>query len=288
MWDHTLNDWRWALGVNVWGDHPRHQGVRARRCSTAASPATSSTPARATAASPRCRARRSTRSRSRRSSRSPSRSTRSSQQVGAPIGASVLFPGPNVLRTGLFNSGRNRPDELAEPRRGPPHRIDRDVREDPGRPRHRPRLHAGRGGRGTGRRRGPQRHVLDPPAERAQRRADHRAGAVDAHPHQPHLHPRPGSLTDDRERPLPRHLQRLPRRPARTRSTASGSTPSTATRSTSSLADRARMLRARLQRASSTRSSPRSGSGRTRRASRAAGTRPGATRSSTPTAWSAR
>jgi NAD(P)-dependent dehydrogenase (short-subunit alcohol dehydrogenase family) len=35
------------------------------------------------------------------------------RQAGAPIGASVLFPGPNVLRTGLFTSWRNRPAEYA-------------------------------------------------------------------------------------------------------------------------------------------------------------------------------
>lgn len=32
---------------------------------------------------------------------------------GSAVGASVLFPGPHMLRTGLFESWRNRPDELA-------------------------------------------------------------------------------------------------------------------------------------------------------------------------------
>ena len=35
--------------------------------------------------------------------------------VGARVSTSVLFPGPNVLRTGLFSSWRNRPPEYANP-----------------------------------------------------------------------------------------------------------------------------------------------------------------------------
>ena len=41
MWEHELNDWRWALGVNVWGVDPRHQGVRAGDARRAARRATS-------------------------------------------------------------------------------------------------------------------------------------------------------------------------------------------------------------------------------------------------------
>jgi hypothetical protein len=46
--------------------------------------------------------------------------------AGAPVGASVLFPGPHMLRTGLFSSWRNRPSELAnaKPRRTPPTTIE--------------------------------------------------------------------------------------------------------------------------------------------------------------------
>ena len=36
--------------------------------------------------------------------------------AGAAIGASVLFPGPHMLRTGLFDAWRNRPAELAQVR----------------------------------------------------------------------------------------------------------------------------------------------------------------------------
>jgi NAD(P)-dependent dehydrogenase (short-subunit alcohol dehydrogenase family) len=43
------------------------------------------------------------------------------QDAGSAVGASVLFPGPNMLRTGIFSSWRVRPPELAKerPRRTP-------------------------------------------------------------------------------------------------------------------------------------------------------------------------
>lgn len=43
------------------------------------------------------------------------------QGAGARVGASVLFPGPHMLRTGLFESWRNRPADLAKekPRQTP-------------------------------------------------------------------------------------------------------------------------------------------------------------------------
>jgi NAD(P)-dependent dehydrogenase (short-subunit alcohol dehydrogenase family) len=114
MWDHTLNDWRWALGVNVWGiihgikafvpamldgGQPGHV-VNTSSGNGGISPLPG-TPIYALTKS------------------SVVTLTESLyaqlQQVGAPIGASVLFPGPNVLRTGLFNSARNRPAELLNP-----------------------------------------------------------------------------------------------------------------------------------------------------------------------------
>jgi NAD(P)-dependent dehydrogenase (short-subunit alcohol dehydrogenase family) len=120
MWDHTLNDWGWALGVNVWGiihgikafvpamldgGEPGHV-VNTSSGNGGISPLPG-TPIYALTKS------------------SVVTLTESLyaqlQLVGAPIGASVLFPGPNVLRTGLFNSGRNRPDELLDP--GQPRRA---------------------------------------------------------------------------------------------------------------------------------------------------------------------
>jgi NAD(P)-dependent dehydrogenase (short-subunit alcohol dehydrogenase family) len=48
------------------------------------------------------------------------------RDLDAPIGASVLFPGPHMLRTGLWTSGRNRPAALAQerPPAGPPSTIE--------------------------------------------------------------------------------------------------------------------------------------------------------------------
>jgi NAD(P)-dependent dehydrogenase (short-subunit alcohol dehydrogenase family) len=47
-------------------------------------------------------------------------------QVGARIGASVLFPGPKMLRTGLWESYRNRPERFAKsrPRKTPYNTLD--------------------------------------------------------------------------------------------------------------------------------------------------------------------
>ena len=43
------------------------------------------------------------------------------QSAGSNVGASVLFPGPHMLRTGLFESWRTRPDDVAKtkPRQTP-------------------------------------------------------------------------------------------------------------------------------------------------------------------------
>ncbi len=37
------------------------------------------------------------------------------QAQNSPVKAGILFPGPHVVDTGLFNSGRNRPAELTDP-----------------------------------------------------------------------------------------------------------------------------------------------------------------------------
>ena len=123
MWDHTLNDWRWALGVNVWGvihgikafvPLLLAQGDEGHVVNTSSGNGGVSplpgTPIYAL--------------------------TKSSvvtlteclyaqlQSVGSSVGASVLFPGPHILRTGLFSSGRNRPTEFANPDQRPPGSIE--------------------------------------------------------------------------------------------------------------------------------------------------------------------
>ena len=87
-----------------------------RRCSRPASPATSSTRRRATAASRRCRARRSTRSTQGAVVTLTESLYAQLARSGRSVSASVLFPGPHVLRTGLFESWRNRPRGVRQPR----------------------------------------------------------------------------------------------------------------------------------------------------------------------------
>ncbi len=121
MWDHTLNDWRWALGVNVWGvihgikafvpamlahGEPGHV-VNTSSGNGGIAPLPG-TPIYALTKSAVV---------------TLSESLYAQLDAeGARVGASVLFPGPHMLRTGLFESWRNRPPEMANatPRKTPP------------------------------------------------------------------------------------------------------------------------------------------------------------------------
>src|SRR3954453_2367886 len=114
IWDHTLNDWRWAMGVNVWGvihgikafvpamlaggDEGHVVNTSSGNGGLAPLP---NTPIYALTKS------------------SVVTLTESLyaqlHSVEARVSASVLFPGPNVLRTGLFSSWRNRPPEYINP-----------------------------------------------------------------------------------------------------------------------------------------------------------------------------
>ncbi|MFP3902508.1 MAG: SDR family NAD(P)-dependent oxidoreductase [Acidimicrobiia bacterium] len=114
MWDHTLNDWAWALGVNVWGvihgikafvpamldggDEGHVVNTSSGNGGVAPLPGT---PIYALTKSAVVTLSESLHAQLR--------------QVGAKVSASVLFPGPNVLRTGLFTSWRNRPERYANP-----------------------------------------------------------------------------------------------------------------------------------------------------------------------------
>jgi NAD(P)-dependent dehydrogenase (short-subunit alcohol dehydrogenase family) len=125
LWDHTINDWTWALNVNVYGvingikafvpsmlDHGDDGHVVNTSSGNGGVSPLPGTPIYAT--------------------------TKAAvvtiteclyaqlQAIDARIGASVLFPGPKMLRTGLFSSWRNRPAELANatPRKTPPTTIE--------------------------------------------------------------------------------------------------------------------------------------------------------------------
>lgn len=113
MWEHELNDWRWAMGVNVWGvihglnaflpgmlahGEPGHV-VNTSSGNGGISPL----PAQAVYATTKAAV------------TTISECLYSQlRDLDAPIGASVLFPGPNMLRTGLWTPGRNRPAVLAQ------------------------------------------------------------------------------------------------------------------------------------------------------------------------------
>ena len=115
MWEHELNDWKWAIAVNVMGvvhginafvpvmlaqDDEGHV-VNTSSGNGGVSPLPSTPQYAATKAAvvtlTECL-------------------YGQLQEVGAPIGASVLFPGPHMLRTGLFESWRSRTDEFAKQR----------------------------------------------------------------------------------------------------------------------------------------------------------------------------
>jgi len=121
VWEHEINDWRWAIGVNLYGvihginafvPHMVDRGEPGHVVNTSSGNG-GITPILGT----------------------PEYSVTKGAVVtltevlgaqlhddGAAIGASVLFPGPHMLRTGLFDAWRNRPPELAKakPRSSPP------------------------------------------------------------------------------------------------------------------------------------------------------------------------
>jgi NAD(P)-dependent dehydrogenase (short-subunit alcohol dehydrogenase family) len=127
MWDHELNDWRWGLGVNVWGVI---HGIKAfvpgmiERGEDGHVVNTSSgnggiAPLPGTPIYALSKAAVVTLSES-------LYAQLDAAGAGDRLGASVLFPGPHMLRTGLFSSWRNRPPELANarPRTTPPTTIE--------------------------------------------------------------------------------------------------------------------------------------------------------------------
>jgi NAD(P)-dependent dehydrogenase (short-subunit alcohol dehydrogenase family) len=125
VWEHEINDWRWAIGVNLYGvihginafvPHMLEHGEPGHVVNTSSGNG-GITPILGT----------------------PEYSVTKGavvtltevlgaqlEDVGAAIGASVLFPGPHMLRTGLFDAWRNRPAELAKvkPRSSAPVTLD--------------------------------------------------------------------------------------------------------------------------------------------------------------------
>jgi NAD(P)-dependent dehydrogenase (short-subunit alcohol dehydrogenase family) len=115
MWHHELNDWRWAMAVNVWGvihginafvptmvDQDDDGCVVNTSSGNGGVSPLASTPQYAV--------------------------TKAAvvtlteclygqlRDAGSKVTAAVLFPGPHMLRTGLFESWRTRPEEYAKER----------------------------------------------------------------------------------------------------------------------------------------------------------------------------
>ncbi|MFF4953787.1 SDR family NAD(P)-dependent oxidoreductase [Streptomyces chattanoogensis] len=120
MWEHEPSDWKWAFEVNVWGVF---HGVQCfvPRMLAAGEPGhvvnTSSTDG-GIAPLPTASVYAVTKAAVVTMTESLYAHLRAE---GAPVGASVLFPGPHMLRTGLWESHRNRPERYAKqrPRRTP-------------------------------------------------------------------------------------------------------------------------------------------------------------------------
>jgi NAD(P)-dependent dehydrogenase (short-subunit alcohol dehydrogenase family) len=115
LWEHELNDWRWAFNVNVYGViHGINAFVPTMIAGGAEGHVVNTSSGNGGV--------------------SPLRGTpqyavtkaavvtlteclyAQLQDAGSAVGASVLFPGPNMLRTGIFSSWRVRPPELAKER----------------------------------------------------------------------------------------------------------------------------------------------------------------------------
>jgi NAD(P)-dependent dehydrogenase (short-subunit alcohol dehydrogenase family) len=113
MWEHELRDWEWAIGVNIWGvvhginafvpgmvaSGDECHIVNTSSGNGGLSPLPSTPQYAATKAAvvtiTECLY---------------------GQLAETNVSASVLFPGPHMLRTGLFESWRSRPDRFAKTR----------------------------------------------------------------------------------------------------------------------------------------------------------------------------
>jgi len=115
MWEHEPNDWKWAFAVNVWGVFHGIQAFVPRMIEGGAPGHVVNTSSGDGGIAPL-----------------PTASVYAVTKAAvvtmteslyahlraehARVGASVLFPGPHMLRTGLWESHRNRPERYAKER----------------------------------------------------------------------------------------------------------------------------------------------------------------------------
>ena len=125
MWEHEPNDWKWAFAVNVWGVFHGIQAFVPRMIEGGRPGRVVNTSSGDGGIAPLPTA-------------SVYAVTKSAvvtmteslyahlKAEGSAVGASVLFPGPHMLRTGLWESHRNRPERYAKerPRRTPYRSLD--------------------------------------------------------------------------------------------------------------------------------------------------------------------
>ncbi|MGY4975591.1 SDR family NAD(P)-dependent oxidoreductase [Streptomyces sp. 900105755] len=125
MWEHEPNDWKWAFEVNVWGVFHGVQAFVPRMIKSGQPGHVVNTSSGDGGIAPL-----------------PTASVYAVTKAAvvtmteslyahlraehARVGVSVLFPGPHMLRTGLWESHRNRPDRYAKqrPRRTPYRSLD--------------------------------------------------------------------------------------------------------------------------------------------------------------------
>jgi NAD(P)-dependent dehydrogenase (short-subunit alcohol dehydrogenase family) len=125
MWEHDPNDWKWALAVNVWGVF---HGIQAfvPRMITSGEPGhvvNTSSADGGIAPLPTASVYAVTKAAVVTMTESLYAHLKAEH---ARVGASVLFPGPHMLRTGLWESHRNRPGRYAKqsPRKSPYRSLD--------------------------------------------------------------------------------------------------------------------------------------------------------------------
>ncbi|MCX4551895.1 SDR family NAD(P)-dependent oxidoreductase [Streptomyces sp. NBC_01387] len=125
MWEHDPNDWKWAFAVNVWGVFHGIQAFVPKMIASGEPGHVVNTSSGDGGIAPLPTA-------------SVYAVTKSAvvtmteslyahlRAEGVRVGASVLFPGPHMLRTGLWESHRNRPERYAKerPRRTPYRSLD--------------------------------------------------------------------------------------------------------------------------------------------------------------------
>ncbi|MEU8793084.1 SDR family NAD(P)-dependent oxidoreductase [Streptomyces sp. NPDC048643] len=125
MWEHDPNDWKWAFAVNVWGVFHGIQAFVPRMIAAGEPGHVVNTSSGDGGIAPL-----------------PTASVYAVTKAAvvtmteslyahlkaehARVGASVLFPGPHMLRTGLWESHRNRPERYAKarPRKTPYRSLD--------------------------------------------------------------------------------------------------------------------------------------------------------------------